>query len=337
MQNENIPDDEMRYINQLIDLLRKKMTEDNPDLMRRDAHPKQHGLVKATLSVAAQLPLELQQGIFKPGANYKAWVRFSNASAPMQSDYKKDVRGAAIKLLDIAGEKLAVEDGNKTSQDFMFVSMPTFVTRDVKDFAQLVKGITGNKLYLLFFLITHPRVLINTLRSKITIFSPLEARYWSTTPYRLGDAVVKYSLIPRATATPLPKGVDAKGLDADFLRLNMAKQLTAKEYYFDFAVQLQKDTRAMPIENASKDWPEALSPFITLATLTIGAQVFDSPAQNNFGRILSFNPWHGLLEHKPLGGINRARRLIYSALSAYRHDVNNDAAAEPIDYTIPPI
>jgi hypothetical protein len=74
-----------------------------------------------------------------------------------------------------------------------------------------------------------------------------------------------------------------------------------------------------------------------VATLTIDAQVFDLPEQNKFGRILSFNPWHALVAHKPLGGINRARSHIYPVLSKYRHDVNNDICIEPIDYTIPPI
>ncbi len=332
MTIEKIPDDEMRDIDQLIALLRKKMTEDNPDLMLRDAHPKQHGLVKATFRVASQLPEALQQGVFQPGASYKAWVRFSNASGQLASDYKKDIRGAAIKLLDVAGEKLAVEGGNKTSQDFLFVSTPVFIARNVKDFTRLAKGLVGSKLRLLIFLFTHLRVLFNIIKSKDAIFSPLEARYWSTTPYQFGAAaVVKYSLQPRASATPLPKG-----LNADFLRTNMALQLAAKEYVFDFSVQLQTNLKAMPIEDASIEWPEALSPFIVVATLTIEQQVFDSPAQNNLGRLLSFNPWHALFAHRPLGGINRARRLIYPTLSKYRHEVNNDAVIEPIDYTVPP-
>jgi hypothetical protein len=33
---------------------------------------------------------------------------------------------------------------------------------------------------------------------------------------------------------------------------------------------------------------------------------------------MSFNPWHALVPHRPLGSMNRARRAIYEALSAFR-------------------
>ncbi|MEK1942330.1 MAG: hypothetical protein AAAB16_18325, partial [Pseudomonas sp.] len=36
----------------------------------------------------------------------------------------------------------------------------------------------------------------------------------------------------------------------------------------------------------------------------------------------SFNPWHALPEHRPLGGINRLRKAVYEAVSAYRHERN---------------
>jgi hypothetical protein len=35
---------------------------------------------------------------------------------------------------------------------------------------------------------------------------------------------------------------------------------------------------------------------------------------------MSFNPWHALPEHRPLGDMNRARREIYWAMSAFRRE-----------------
>jgi hypothetical protein len=32
----------------------------------------------------------------------------------------------------------------------------------------------------------------------------------------------------------------------------------------------------------------------------------------------AFNPWHCLADHRPLGGMNRARRDIYAAMSRFR-------------------
>ena len=33
---------------------------------------------------------------------------------------------------------------------------------------------------------------------------------------------------------------------------------------------------------------------------------------------LSFNPWNALVDHRPLGDFNRARRAIYTAMAAFR-------------------
>ena len=58
---------------------------------------------------------------------------------------------------------------------------------------------------------------------------------------------------------------------------------------------------------------------------------------NELGENMSFSPWHALEEHRPLGGINEARRRIYRDLSKFRHDQNkinsvlqdNSAVARP--------
>jgi hypothetical protein len=94
-------------------------------------------------------------------------------------------------------------------------------------------------------------------------------------------------------------------------------------------VQLQLDPDTMPIEDAGIAWDEAASPFQKVATLTIESQVFDTPERREFGDNLSFNPWRCLPEHRPLGGISRARRQVYHALSALRHEYNEAPRAEP--------
>jgi hypothetical protein len=85
----------------------------------------------------------------------------------------------------------------------------------------------------------------------------------------------------------------------------------------------------MPIENASVEWPERLSPFVPVAKIRIPQQSFTSPEQLAFARRLSFNPWHSIPEHRPLGNQNRARRLIYSELSRLRQSMNHEPHTEP--------
>ncbi len=65
---------------------------------------------------------------------------------------------------------------------------------------------------------------------------------------------------------------------------------------------------------------------MTVASITIPAQ---APVQGEFCETLSFNPWNGLKEHRPLGGISRVRKDVYQEISRLRHDLNNQRREEP--------
>ena len=63
--------------------------------------------------------------------------------------------------------------------------------------------------------------------------------------------------------------------------------------------------------------------------LRIPRQTFDSPEQLEFPRIRSFNPWHSIPEHRPLGNQSRARLRMYRELSALRRQMNGEQHYEP--------
>jgi hypothetical protein len=87
-------------------------------LARRDAHPRAHGCVKAEFQVEAALPVELAQGVFVRGTTYPAWVRFSNGSPdPSQPDAKGDIRGMAVKLLNVPGDKILPHERALSARD----------------------------------------------------------------------------------------------------------------------------------------------------------------------------------------------------------------------------
>jgi len=154
--------------------------------------------------------------------------------------------------------------------------------------------------------------------------SPLDIRYWSTTPYRFGpDRAVKYGLLPTSRhRSTLP----AK-LSEDYLSEAMAAHLDAHEASFDFCVQFQKP--GMPIEDAAVRWDEGLSPLIKLATVTIPQQDFRTPERRALSEALMFSPGHTLEEHAPLGGLNLGRVAIYEALSKFRHERDATLRANP--------
>jgi hypothetical protein len=67
------------------------------------------------------------------------------------------------------------------------------------------------------------------------------------------------------------------------------------------------------IEDACVDWDEEKHPFVTLARIAIPPQDCTTTERKELCERLGFSPWHGLLEHRPLGGINRLRRAVYEA------------------------
>jgi hypothetical protein len=106
-------------------------------------------------------------------------------------------------------------------------------------------------------------------------------------------------------------------LGESYLSDAMQRHLDRHEASFDFCVQLQRP--GMPIEDASQQWDEAKSPFLKVATLHLPIQKFRNAKRAQQAEALSFSPAHALPAHAPLGGLNRARSKIYTALSKFRH------------------
>jgi hypothetical protein len=325
------PAGEAEYTRDLAARLQAKITKDYPTgIMRRDAHPKMHGVVKAEFIIEPDLPEDLRVGLFREARTYEAWIRFSNQNATIQADIKNDIRGMAIKLMGVPGRKLLEEEESGQTQDFIVISTNIFVTKDVRQFDGLIKAMTSGTLPTAWYFLTHLRVLLNLCKSMKKFANPLQMRYWSTTPYLFGTGAVKYSALPQSPATDT---IPSTPQD-DFLRLAMIKQLQQGPAKFDFAVQFQKNADSMPIEDPGVAWNETVSPFRKVATIKILQQEFDSEAQREFGENLSFSPWHSLPEHRPLGGINRARKIVYRAISIFRHQVNHVAREEPRSWDI---
>lgn len=216
---ESPPPSEGAFTEKLRELLRDKMTRDYPQgVMRRDAHPKHHGCVRAELTIEPGLSPELAVGLFAQPQTYQAWVRFSNQNGTVQRDAAGDIRGIAIKLLGVPGPKLLPGAETATTHDFILITTDRFVTKDVEEFHGLIAAIVAGGMNAGLFFLTHPRVAWNLWRSLETFGSVLEANYTSPTPYRLGSRAVRYAVRPVSSRkTPIP----AQPSD-DYLREVMA-------------------------------------------------------------------------------------------------------------------
>jgi hypothetical protein len=289
----------------------------------RAGNTKTYGVIRAQFEVLPDLAPELRRGVFTEPRTYAAWVRFAGPGPLSPPDINDNgVLSIGIKLTAVAGEKLL--DDETLTQDFTGISAPTFTTPNIVQNVKLQRHVSEGTPILYF--LSHPLdALMQGLYSR-TQTSPLEVRYWSCVPYAYGDGPpVQYSVIPSASGKskiPMPP-------PDDYLRQAMARTLAERPVDFDFCVQFQTDPHRMPIEDASVQWPERLSPYRRVARLHIPMQRFDSPDQLRFARNLAYNPWHSIRAHRPLGNQGRARRSIYQELSRLRQSMNGEAHIEP--------
>ncbi|MEQ1513818.1 MAG: hypothetical protein ABL934_14205 [Lysobacteraceae bacterium] len=314
--------DEAAMTAEMIDMLRRKMAQDyEAGHTRRDAHPKATGLLRGRFEVESDLPKHLRVGLFAKAQTCDCWIRTSNSSGKPQSDAIGDARGFAIKLMAPGGTR---KDETPLGQDFVLLSTPVMPLGTVALFRDAVYY-TIESSVLLFaakcVLGGHARALLGLAALRIRPTSPLDIRYWSTTPYRFGKGhAVKYSLIP----TSRQRSSMPKTPGESYLSEAMQRHLDKHEASFDFCVQLQQD--GMPIEDAAPRWDETASPFLKVATLRIPKQKFRTAQRDALAESLAFSPGHALPAHAPLGGLNRARIKIYRALSKFRH--TRDARAQ---------
>jgi len=302
-------------------------------LLRRGQHAKATGCVTAEFRIVEDVPSDLRHGIFREhGRTFIAIVRFSNSQGTFEKDSVGTARGLAIKLLDVVGTRAIADDD--TTQDFLMIDHPVFPFPNPEAYVETMSRknipLVGDLVAGAHMALLAPKELeiVKAIKGQHTV-SPLTRKYWSGAPFWLGHAVggeghaVKYSAVPRRadpTALPAP----AAGLTDDYLSEALARDLREQEAVFDFKVQLQVDPVAMPVEDVSIEWYEdnrqpIHSTPITVATVRIKPQEVDGAGE--FAKqceAMSFNPWHALAEHRPMGGMNRLRRIVYQASTGKR-------------------
>jgi catalase len=275
---------------------------------KRGQHPKHHGCVEAGFAVRDDIPEEYRLGLFSEPRSYKAKVRFSNGAS--SDDSVPDVHGMAVKVLGVEGPR-ALEGAGREEQDFVLMDSEVFFAPDAKTVLGLMKARVASAArpaVLEEFNTSNPRTAALLAASRKTIPSPLVVSYWSTVPFKLGDRAVKYAVMPADGDVP----GDVKPVGADYLRRAMVERLAEgrEPVTFDLCVIPQTDPVRMPVEDSTVRWE---SDPIPVARITVGPQSFDSPERMKECEEMVFDPWHALDEHRPLGGLNRARKAVYPA------------------------
>jgi hypothetical protein len=328
---ERIEPDEEAFLDSIVSSFQSQMRGLwKPGKFERGGNTKTHGIVRGEFIIHDKLPENFRRGIYATPRSYPAWVRFSGPGPYITPDID-DVgfMSISVKLMDVPGQKLA--DDEKFTQDMFGVSPPTFVTPDTRANAQLQIQ-SGKNAQILYFVNLHDSHVLDLIMQGLWIktqSSPFEAPYFSDVPYLIGEGqAMEYSFWPKSNRKTRIPNLPFRPPD-NYLRNAMVASLASGDVEFDVRVQMQTDAFLMPIENAGVLWPEKLSPRVSVATLRLPRQTFDYPAQLEFARVLSYNPWHSIAEHRPLGNQGRARRRMYAELAQLRQSMNGVTHYEP--------
>jgi hypothetical protein len=108
----------------------------------------------------------------------------------------------------------------------------------------------------------------------------------------------------------------------------LADELRAHSFDFDLQVQLCTDLDAMPVNDSTVEWPEKLSPFVTVGRVRLPRQDITAAANSTDADAVAFNQWRVTEEHRPLGEIMQVRR-IYSASAKVRRTLNHQPQLQP--------
>lgn len=286
---------------------------------RRPVFLKPHGIAHGRFEILPNLPESLRIGVLSHTGSLPTWVRFSSDTLPTDPDWKTTC-GIGIKIFEVPGAKLL---GDGDTQDFLLQNFDVFFVDTARDMCEFTEaGVIGGNYEP--YLRKHPVTERILKEMQKVVDSVVTATYWSGLPYAFGaDRYVKYKLEPEVHDGVQPPD------DPNYLAADLARRLRANEVRFRFMVQFRTDPARMPLDQATVRWEESESAPVQVATLILPRQDEAEPGQADYGENLSFNPWHCLEAHRPIGSISDARRAVYEASAHLRRDVNGVPDREP--------
>lgn len=344
---EQIPTDEpetIERIGRMMVGMAEQVREQHGHAMRA-THAKATGLLTGELVVPAGLPPELAQGMFAQPGRYDVLVRYSQGPSNPVSDKASGQRGMAIKVLGVEGPHVA-GSRETTTQDWVLAPDPAFISATAAAFLTNFRLGASNTPTIPEPVIVGLSYAARGVEAALEAVGlengtlkllgreplhPVSHPYYSQAPSRYGDYIAKLA------AFPTPETLAAIGnphvdtsQDENAFRTAMSDFFAHHEATLDLRVQLCTDLATMPVEDAAVQWPEAQSPYRTVARLTLPRQaVFSEARYHYFEQRLAFNPIHALEAHRPLGGVQRARMQAYLHTQDFRQQANGVAPVEP--------
>lgn len=265
------------------------------------------GFTTARLDIDADLPSEFAVAYFQPGARRTVTLRLSNASGIPMPDGKPDMRGAAVRVMQVDG----------SFHDLLMTSFPVSHARNARQFVEFAMIAASAREQMMerlkekFGAEETARMAANLKQGIRPCVSMALESYWSRGAVLWGSQPVRFQL------RPAPDAVGAAAMnesDENALRSELESRLERGDVRFRLALQRYVDEETTPIEDGAIEWREEVSPPIEVATLVIPRTSANLPGiaeQTAEVDVLAFNPWNAPSHFRPLGNLNRARNIVY--------------------------
>lgn len=327
-------------------------TQDGDATVARGFHKKLHACVRGNLRIDnSKIPQEARVGLFDDAHShgYVVYSRWSNGMSNRSPDNKADGRGLALKILGVDGERIELgSDPAADTQDFLMFNQSVAPASDVRHLMLFADAVTNapdssGMLGKIGNLVQAGRLLTRDENVRIVDFlanrvvpktkergSMLADEFFTGIPSALGieegdldTARAKGAMKIRATTgvlqgtrcepKPTPPGSSDDYLREDLLRVYDAQTPICVQ----LSLQLQKNAISESIEDGSVDWN---TPWIPWGTAIFQRSLGDQANEEAQARCnqFAFTPWHTLAQHRPLGNMMRARRVVLAASQKLR-------------------
>ncbi|KAJ8108553.1 hypothetical protein OPT61_g8093 [Boeremia exigua] len=274
---------------------------------------------------------------------YLAW----DAHEPvfLQADQEPGPRGLGLRIFGVDGPRLPSADQSATTQDFFFNNAPMIELTDVNtclDIMQLrekyfdspLKSGAATKLRTDAMKQAAPFQLPNT--------NMISHSFYTQSAFRFGTWYGHIGLFPvldeMTSRNDKVQNSDSReqlrDWMVDYFRSHGAKyEIKVRSQTLPISkldtdspapqIQLGTDAHHHPTEDGSVMWDEATAPYQTIAFLEFPPQdALTSERRTFWEDRMKLSPWHALVEHQPLGSINRLRRTVYEMSAKNREGIN---------------
>src|SRR5262245_39922587 len=352
---ERLDPDLDRLLEQIVGFWEKKVREspvvEGGGRAVRGAHAKTFGVVKAEVQILRNVPPPYAQGIYARPGRHGALIRFSSASNHLGADATLGpIVGGALKIFDVPGAKLVEDEPDSGTFDLVLKTSPIFVVNTAKHYLVLQEVLNNQPQYLARGKAGFHQLLTDLVTGKgsfeqsdwawdellaflkvaqTPVRNPMLSTFWSMGAVRHGDYVAKVRLAPAAenATRVIHRELDLRR-QPDVFHPTLVDELQASAFDFDLQIQLCTDIQTMPVNETTVEWPEQLSPFVTVGRVHVPRQDISGTENLEKTDALSFNQWRVTEEHRPLGEIMQVRR-IYSASAKMRRTLNHQPQTEP--------